>query len=171
MNTFPLAPFLTSLAADGIRVTLNDYDRISLMLRTGGPWTIERLRGVLLALLVKHPEQEKTFLRRFDSFFSLEQDPGAEISDDDTTRALENIRKLLDREPEVAAPAPRIRKAAPDPYGAVWRLTPWHYLVAVLALALCVAIFFQARHRAEPGPMMPDLPDNSVSKSPPAALP
>ena len=51
MNPFPLTPFLTALATDGISVTLHDYDRISLALQAEGPWTVERLRHVLVALL------------------------------------------------------------------------------------------------------------------------
>jgi hypothetical protein len=69
MDNFPLAPFLASLSAEQIHVTLGDYDRISLALGAGGPWTLERLRGVLLALLVHSPEQEAIFLDKFDSFF------------------------------------------------------------------------------------------------------
>lgn len=69
MNDFFLKPFLDILAADGIRVTISDYSRITLALRAEGPWDLERVRGVLLALLVKSPEQEELFLRRFESFF------------------------------------------------------------------------------------------------------
>jgi hypothetical protein len=69
MDNFPLAPFLASLSAEQIHVTLGDYDRISLALRAGGPWSLERLRGVLLALLVHSPEQETIFLDKLDGFF------------------------------------------------------------------------------------------------------
>lgn len=70
MNDFPLSPFLITLSTDGLTVGISDYDRITRVLRTGGPWTLERLRGVLSALLVKNQEQEDIFNRRFDQFFS-----------------------------------------------------------------------------------------------------
>jgi HEAT repeat protein len=69
MNTFPLAPFLYALIADGISVSFDDYDRISTVLGTGDKWTRSRLRGVLLALLAHNKEQAERFERRFDSFF------------------------------------------------------------------------------------------------------
>ncbi|MCP4655334.1 MAG: hypothetical protein GY856_07940, partial [bacterium] len=55
-DLLPLAPFLASLASDGIRPTLRDYERIHLVLRTRGSWTVGRLRGVLSALLIRDPE-------------------------------------------------------------------------------------------------------------------
>lgn len=70
MDDFPLSPFLITLSADGLNVGIGDYDRISKVLRTGDSWTVERLRGVLSALLVKDEEQEAAFNQRFDEFFS-----------------------------------------------------------------------------------------------------
>lgn len=70
MNEFPLTPFFIILEANGIRVGLDDYDRVLRALQAGGLWNIARLRGTLLALLVQHSDQEATFLRHFDSFFS-----------------------------------------------------------------------------------------------------
>ncbi|MFO1429396.1 MAG: formylglycine-generating enzyme family protein [Candidatus Competibacteraceae bacterium] len=72
-DIFPLAPFLLSLATIDIRPTLRDYERISRVLRTGGRWDIERLRFTLVALLVRNPDQEIDFRRRFDSFFQESQ--------------------------------------------------------------------------------------------------
>ena len=37
MSNFPFAPFLALLADDGIPITLHEYRRISLLLKTGGP--------------------------------------------------------------------------------------------------------------------------------------
>jgi DAACS family dicarboxylate/amino acid:cation (Na+ or H+) symporter len=70
MSDIFLKPFLDLLAADGIKITISDYSRITLALRAGGPWSLECLRGVLLALLVKSPEEERLFLQRFESFFN-----------------------------------------------------------------------------------------------------
>lgn len=94
MEVYPLAPFLVSLAADGICVTLRDYDRISLALRAGGPWTVKQLRGVLLALLVRDPEQEDAFLQRFDSFFKTDLATESGPSDDQLYRVLEDLQGL-----------------------------------------------------------------------------
>jgi hypothetical protein len=91
MNSVPLAPFLASLATDGIRVTLHDYTRISLALHTDGPWTVARLQGVLLALLVQDAEQEAAFVRRFESFFSSHLEPFSQV---DLERALQDLRTL-----------------------------------------------------------------------------
>src|ERR1051326_8002541 len=70
MNEFPLTPFFIVIEASGIRVTLDDYRRILRALQARGPWTINRLRSVLMALLVQHSEQEAIFLHQFDSFFN-----------------------------------------------------------------------------------------------------
>jgi HEAT repeat protein len=69
MNAFPLAPFLYSLIADGVPVSLDDYSRISLVLSTGDKWTRARLRGVLIALLASNSDHAERIGRRFDSFF------------------------------------------------------------------------------------------------------
>lgn len=84
MADFFLKPFLDILTAAGIRVTIKDYERITLALRADGPWDLERLRGVLLALLVKSPEQEELFIQQFDSFF----DSGLNI---DVTAELQHV--------------------------------------------------------------------------------
>src|SRR5205085_6247071 len=101
MNTFPLAPFLVALSADGIHVTISDYDRISRVLCTGGEWTTRRLRDMLLALLVQNADQEELFLRRFDAFFS--QAPDEPLTSAEVQRVLENIKQLLG-----AAPASKL---------------------------------------------------------------
>ncbi len=77
MDAFPLTPFLASLSSDGIRVMLDDYDRIGVALRAEGPWTMGQVRDVLAALLVQSPDQEDAFLRRFGEFFDLSLDTSA----------------------------------------------------------------------------------------------
>ncbi len=96
MNSFPLAPFLAALAADGIIVALHDYRRISLALQAGETWTLARLRGVLQALLVSNEEQEAVFLRRFEHFF----DPLAAetlFPQLDLDRALQDLRTVAEQ--------------------------------------------------------------------------
>lgn len=88
MTDFFLKPFLDTLAADGIRVTISDYSRITLAMRAGGPWDLERLRGVLVALLAKNPEQEELLLRRFESFFESDLSISAELLSADMTTVL-----------------------------------------------------------------------------------
>lgn len=70
MNDFPLSPFLAKLQAEGFAIGIDDYDRITRVLRTGDPWTLSRFRGVLRALLAKSPEQMTIFERVFDGFFA-----------------------------------------------------------------------------------------------------
>ncbi|MBI1925884.1 formylglycine-generating enzyme family protein [Candidatus Poribacteria bacterium] len=96
MNAFPLHTFLATLAADGIRPTVRDYERIGLILGTGGPWTLTRLRDTLLSLLTKSADEQALFLRRFDSFF--EQSPDAENTFPalDIEPALEDLKQLIE---------------------------------------------------------------------------
>ncbi|MCI5150974.1 MAG: hypothetical protein D3916_16590, partial [Candidatus Electrothrix sp. MAN1_4] len=72
---FPLSPFLQALEQDGFRLTIRDYDRIAMVLATGGPngdWTLQRLRSALRTLLARNREQQDLFERRFDAFFAAE---------------------------------------------------------------------------------------------------
>jgi formylglycine-generating enzyme required for sulfatase activity len=97
MNLFPLTPFLDKIK-DDIPLCVKDYERMILVLQGRGPWSMERLKDSLLALLVKNPDQQEKFLRRFDAFFPA----GAEtvLDDHEVARVMENIRALI-REPEV----------------------------------------------------------------------
>lgn len=63
MNTFPLSPFLESLAADDFQTTLDDYRRIAIVFQSKENWSINYLKNVLLALLVKNEEQKEIFNR------------------------------------------------------------------------------------------------------------
>lgn len=101
MDSFPLTPFFASLAADGIRVRVSDYDRLSLVLRTGGPWSLSQLRGVLLALLVHDPTKQKPFIDRFDSFFDIDaEDVSIPI---DNARVLAELAKFAESHPDALA--------------------------------------------------------------------
>ena len=110
---FPLATFLTSLSAAGVRVTVRDYGRISLVLQSGGPWTLPRLRDMLQALLVKDEDQQDTFQREFQTFFTLPpatSDPPPEI---DLERALADLRTLARRPLPPSAPQPSTQPSTP----------------------------------------------------------
>lgn len=91
MNAFPLAPFFYALISDGVAVSFGDYDRISIVLRTGDKWTRTRLRGVLTALLAHNKEEAERIQRRFDAYF-IEQD-SEEFSDEDVRRCLQLLRE------------------------------------------------------------------------------
>ena len=54
MSSFPLTPFLDSIK-DDIPVGVHDYERMLLAIERDGPWNVERLKDVLLALLVSIP--------------------------------------------------------------------------------------------------------------------
>ncbi|MCP4627325.1 MAG: hypothetical protein GY850_28000, partial [bacterium] len=69
MNDFPLNKFLASLASDGIRLSVYDYDQLIVIFQTGGIRTVSRLRHVLTALLAKNEEQQEIISRRFDKDF------------------------------------------------------------------------------------------------------
>jgi len=95
MNDFPLASFLSSLSAQGIRVTLRDYQRIALVLRViqGAP-TLIRLRNTLVALLSSDEEQERTIFRQFEVFFDLNLNAESRFSNIDLSRALAELATL-----------------------------------------------------------------------------
>lgn len=102
MIDFPLHTFLASLEADEIRLTVRDYERIGLALRTGGAWTLTRLRDTLLALLAKNEEQRDRLTRRFNEFF-----PPRECGEVDIARILEDLRRLArERQENTAIPEP-----------------------------------------------------------------
>ena len=70
----------------------DDHRRIALALRAGGPWTITQLRGVLVSLLARNPDQAQEVRRRFDRFFDLSlKEPLTEV---DVERALAELRGL-----------------------------------------------------------------------------
>ncbi len=94
MKSYTLNPFLSSLAADGICPGIRDYERIRLMLESGGHWTLNRFRNVLSVLLVKDQDQQVIFRRRFDEFFRPE--PGEEnaFADIDVEQALKDLKLL-----------------------------------------------------------------------------
>ncbi|MBV9927014.1 MAG: hypothetical protein JOZ96_18495 [Acidobacteria bacterium] len=184
MNEFPLAPFLFTLAADGIRVTLKDYDRIGLALRAGGPWSVGRLRGVLVALLVKSAEQEQAFVRRFDEFF----DPGLEVEElsaAELEQLWAQLRGLVGEKqlsshtpPPVALRAPAGQSApaqAQEPPARLrlpkYRFRPRHLLVPLALLALGALLWLKyARPPASSGPP-PNAPGPVAPPPPPAPDP
>ncbi len=97
---FPLAPFLASLASDGLRASLDDLDRIALTLGCGGPWSRDRLRGILLAILVRNEDQEAIFRKRFAEFFDLTaaEEEAYTLSKDFLKMTIQRFLALRDRE-------------------------------------------------------------------------
>jgi hypothetical protein len=98
MNAFPLAPFLASLDGDGLRPTLHDYERISMVLSTSGPWTLYRLRSVLVALLARDEEQQELLIRRFNNFFQIDLDAERIFAEVDVQRALKDLSELAQKD-------------------------------------------------------------------------
>src|ERR1044072_4356471 len=94
MNSFPLAPFLASLSDDDIRLSLYDYDRISMALRYDRHWTITRLKNVLKGWLASDFEQGEVFTRRFNSFFAASLEGEQAFESIDINRALDEVQKL-----------------------------------------------------------------------------
>ena len=109
MQAFPLAPFLATLETDGIVLTARDYERLQLVLQTGGVWSLARLRDTLLALLARDAELQEVLLQRFDEFFS--PDPQLERAFDgvDVTHGLADLRQLIDQPPTPSVQPPAHR--------------------------------------------------------------
>lgn len=105
MHTLPLNAFLIALTSDGIRLTSRDYERIALVLQTGGPWTTDRLRATLLALLARDEDQQELITRHFEDFFTLPAGATAAYEQVDLHRALADLHTLA-QTPAPAAPHP-----------------------------------------------------------------
>ncbi len=92
MNNYPFSPFFEILEDSGFRITIRDYRRISTALSASGPWTMPRLRSVLMSLLVRDEEQKEIFLRRFNDFFDVDMEPRIrEIDFDLAVKELSNL--------------------------------------------------------------------------------
>ncbi len=115
MTSFPLDPFLTTLATDGIRLTSRDYERIALALQTDGLWTTARLRATLLALLARDEAQQELIAQRFDDFFTLADGAAAEYAPVDPQRILADLRAQAQTAPPQPAQKPRRKRVRPDP--------------------------------------------------------
>lgn len=109
-------------------------------LRTGGGWTIERLRGVLASLLCRDRVCQEAFDRRFDEFF----DPALGIRDGAIVvgRVLAELRELWspplapDTGPtEPAGSIPEVSRPPAPPR--LWRV--W--------LGICAALFIDCSRR------------------------
>lgn len=105
MHTLPLNAFLIALTSEGIRLTSRDYERIALVLQTGGPWTTDRLRATLLALLARDEDQQELITRHFEDFFTLPAGATAAYEQVDLHRALADLHTLA-QTPAPAAPHP-----------------------------------------------------------------
>jgi hypothetical protein len=114
MNAYPLAPFLTALAADGLQITIGEYARISLALQAGGAWTAARLRDTLLALLAKDEGQQEVMRRRFDEFFAPDVGGEGPHTPIDVQRALADLREMAHAQPAPSPPSPG-PWSAPEP--------------------------------------------------------
>lgn len=89
---FPLEPFLASLAADGIRLSPRDYDRIALVLRAWpGGWTGDRIADVLCPLLATSSETDELLRRRCADFFHLPAEVECRFDGIDVPRALQEL--------------------------------------------------------------------------------
>lgn len=106
MRDFPLAPFLVSLAADGIQLTLRDYERVALALQGAGLWTLSRLRDTLLALLAKDDEQHEVLTRRFNEFFRADLVVNDDLAALNVRQVLGDLRQLVTEGAAIAPPPP-----------------------------------------------------------------
>ena len=140
MDTFPLNAFLNSLQLDGFRLTIRDYERIQLVFSLGGEWSIERLREVLLALLVKSSEEETKFLRRFARHFEVDPQTENKLPENiDLNKILQDLKALAQEDPPLSKYSQEERKQeekSPQPTFPAWsRIRPrFWFLYGVLLL-------------------------------------
>ncbi len=112
MSNIPFHLFLASLATNGIRLTVRDYELIQLALQTGGVWTISRLRNSLLVLLAKNPEQQESFIRRFEQWFHSDSELDERLTNLDIQHALGDLRQLAQKQriPHKPEIPPKVRE-------------------------------------------------------------
>jgi hypothetical protein len=96
MNPLFLQPLLSLLSKEGFCITARDYRRISIALDAEVAWTVESLKDVLLALLVKNPMQEELFLRQFESVFSAQSENPAFGVKYDLNKAIVELRNVVE---------------------------------------------------------------------------
>ena len=157
---FPLQPFLLALNAEGFRVTVRDYERIALVLRTSGPWTIQRLRDSLRALLTHDQDQRERFDDCFATCFdpALETDP--ELAKLDLSQTLAYLEALAHPEQPVLPVSEPPLPLLPLPPTPLRRRRWWLPLAMLLSvvglLALVIAVF--ARPLPAPPPPVAVVP-------------
>ncbi len=139
MHHFPLNPFLELIKND-IPICVRDYERISIALQGTGPWSIERLKDVLLALLVKNQDQQNKFLRRFDAFFPV--DAETVLNDQEINQVIENIKILIQskkppKPPEQKHPKKIIRE---QKHPTISRLKWWIAGAAVVVITISIIV-------------------------------
>lgn len=112
---------------------------------------MKRLRSALLTLLVRHPEQEEIFLRRFDSFFAPELAGENEFTEEQIKQVWKDIEQrarepLDDRQPVPSLTKPVHVRPAP----ATSRFNLWHAFLLALLVALGITLYLSLRHQPAP---------------------
>lgn len=159
-DAYPLAPFLASLGND-FKLGLRDYRRISLALRSGGPWDLEQLRHVLVSLIARDAAQEAIFQRRFDRFFDSTLTP----TDRPRTPLVQAVREApapplsQDSQPQDPQQQASQRQNLPEPDPDPKR--PWHRPALVAAAVLVLALWRVAQPPVKEDIPTP-LPDSSL---------
>lgn len=112
----PLQPFLVALSAEGFRLTVRDYERIALVLRANGPWTILRLRDSLRALLARDEDQSERFDACFATCFDLDLTIDPALAEVDVRQALAFLENAARRgELPIGIDTPRHPPPPPPP--------------------------------------------------------
>ncbi|MCP5087521.1 MAG: choice-of-anchor D domain-containing protein, partial [Rhodobacteraceae bacterium] len=139
MNMFPLQAFLTSLKADGFRITMRDYQRIAAVLRTGEVWTLPRLRDTLLVLLAKDVEQQEIFERRFRQFFKADLQEEKILPAIDIQKVLAELQQLahIKREQKQREEEQKEQEEKKQP-----PLKPRHVVIKIAAATTFIGVLF-----------------------------
>ncbi len=155
MRDIPLHAFLASLG-DEMRPAIRDYQRILFALRTGGSWSITRLRDTLLALLAHNEDQQDRFLRRFAVFFKLPPDAQEAYAEIDIERVREELDELKEKDVSRLGPRPRPApspRPVPPPEPNRRRIAIWATVAGlVLVLVLAALWHFKASQQPQSGP-------------------
>ena len=170
MEDFPLHAFLTSLASDGVVLSVRDYDRLLRAFENGGTWTVPRLRNTLTALLARDEDQQRLIGRRFDRFFAAETGLERRLGEIDVGRVRRELEGLPSRsDPSIPPPGPieeaewikQVEKKAEDPSSAEGvRVRWWSPAILVLVLLVGGILAYQKSQPPTPAPICRIQPDS-----------
>jgi WD40 repeat protein len=170
---FPLNEFLASLASDGIRLSVYDYDQLIVIFQTGGIRTVSRLKNVLIALLAKSEEQQEIISRRFDKSFAREIEADNKCLTHDIQKIINDLKIMVpesesDSEPdpeEIPGTSGTETPTDPTPKETETvchdkprkKIIPW-ILTGIILAAILIGAYFTFKIPASP----PDTPKESV---------
>ncbi|MCP4105054.1 MAG: DUF1566 domain-containing protein [Desulfobacteraceae bacterium] len=169
-NNFPFSPFLASLASDGIRLSVHDYDQLMVVLQTNGNWSVERLKHVLTALLAKNEDQQEIISRGFDKFFAQALETDNKQLDFDIRQVINDLKDQSQSCPEPSLPEPSTPAFTQESPESVCSPKTWKRFIpriltgmVIVAIAI-IAVYIKTRPPV-PIPHKKEIPALEVNRT------